>query len=59
MPPPVIILCSVGSLEVTVLPLLDEPTPESYSVLQDVVRGTAERYVKDRKKPILTRKEYM
>lgn len=42
----------------TVEPLLDEPIPESYSVLQDVVRETAELYVLDKKKPILTRKEY-
>ena len=44
---------------VTVVPLLDEPIPESFSVLQDVVRETAELYVQDKKKPILTRKEYM
>lgn len=41
------------------VPLLDEPIPESYLVLQDFLRELAEEYVRKHKKPILTKKEYM
>lgn len=40
-------------------PLLDEPIPESYLVLQDFVRELAEQCISKGKKPILTKKEYM
>ena len=48
--------CSSGD---DVKPLLDEPVPESYIVLQDFVRETAEAYVTNKLKPILTKKQYM
>lgn len=51
--------CSLGPSGIKVEPLLDEPIPESYSMLQDVVRETAEVCMNDKKKPILTKKEYM
>ena len=40
-------------------PLLDEPIPESYLVLQDFVRELAQTYVTRRLKPIVTKKNYM
>ena len=40
-------------------PLLDEPIPESYLVLQDFVRELAEQYISKGRKPILTKTEYM
>ena len=40
-------------------PLLDEAIPESYMVLQDFVRETAETYVSADKKPILTKKQFV
>ena len=48
-----------GPSGVKVEPLLEEPVPESYLVLQDFVRETAQAYVQSKKKPILTKKEYM
>ncbi len=40
-------------------PLLDEAIPESYLVLQDFIRETAEKCIRQKRKPILTKKEYM
>ena len=41
------------------MPLLNEAIPQSYLVLQDIVQETAQRYEQQKKRPILTKKEFL